>query len=90
MMLSACFLARTFVWFTRSHRSKGENRTRNRSEIARVNGPLDRASHYHAIKPRTDGQFFPDKFEFIFRVYDKPLITHVTSLHSIVIIIPNG
>jgi hypothetical protein len=24
-------------WFTRSHPSKGENRTRNRSEIARVN-----------------------------------------------------
>jgi hypothetical protein len=27
-------------WFARSHPSKGENRTRNRSEIARVNGPL--------------------------------------------------
>ena len=26
-------------WFTRSHPSNGENRTRNRSEIARVNGP---------------------------------------------------
>jgi hypothetical protein len=27
-------------WFTRSHPLKGEKRTRNRSEIARVNGPL--------------------------------------------------
>ena len=26
-------------WFTRSHPSKGETRTTNRSEIARVNGP---------------------------------------------------
>ena len=28
-------------WFTWSHRSKGENRTRNCSEIARVNGPYN-------------------------------------------------
>jgi hypothetical protein len=35
------FLTRTFYdWFTRSHPSKGKNRTRNPSEIARVNGPL--------------------------------------------------
>ena len=27
-------------WFTRSHPSEGENRTRNRSEVARVNWPL--------------------------------------------------
>ena len=27
-------------WFTHSHLSRGENRTRNRSKIARVNGPL--------------------------------------------------
>jgi hypothetical protein len=36
-------------WFTHSHPSKAENHPRNRSEIARVNGPLERPLHYFPV-----------------------------------------
>ena len=36
-------------WFTHSHLSKGKNHARNRSEITRVNGPLERPLHYFPV-----------------------------------------
>jgi hypothetical protein len=47
-----CVLPRPNIrdWFTRSHPSKGENRTRNRSEIARVNWPYN---HLHKLNKLT-------------------------------------
>jgi acyl carrier protein phosphodiesterase len=59
-------------WFTRSHPSKRENRTRNRSEIARVNGPIDCSVFFihhlrltSLVQPARDKEILMDKFNDI-------------------------